>query len=173
MSFTKFLPVALIVAALAFIWMFVSARLELLPWVAFITWAGYFLSGMDIKGGIHLVISFTLGVIFGMAIVAVGTQLGPSLGEWAFPVVVAVAAFMILLLELVPWFDLAPGYFLGAAAFFAAGATADWATFRVVMIPGLLGLALGFVTAYLRGVVFKLEGVEDPLKKEKKEAGDE
>ena len=165
MKFTKFLPVALIVAALAFLWMFISAEFEILPWVAFITWGGYFLTGANVRGGAHLVISFTLGVVFGMGIVLLGTELFPALGQWAFPAVVALAAFIILSLELVPWFDLAPGYFLGAAAFFAAGATADLDTFVAVMVPGILGLILGFVTAYLRKTVFKLEGVKDPMDK--------
>ena len=128
-KFLKFLPIPIVVAILAFIWMYVSSQFKLLSWVAFITWAGYFLAGMDVKGALRLSISFFLGVLFAMLIVLLGTSLVPSLGTYAFPLVVAVAAFIIVLLELVPWFDLAPGYFLGAAAFFAAGATNDLATF--------------------------------------------
>ena len=84
---------------------------------------------------------------------------------YAFPAAVALAAFLIVYLELVPWFDMAPGYFFGAAAFFAAGAKPDMATFLSVWTPGLLGLILGVLTGYLRGMVFKIEGSKDPLAK--------
>lgn len=167
-KFLKFLPVPIVVAVLAFIWMYVSAQLKLLAWVAFITWAGYFLAGMDVRGALRLGISFFLGVLFAMLIVFLGTSLVPSLGIYAFPVVVAIAAFLIVLLEMVPWFDLAPGYFLGAAAFFAAGATNNLTTFLAVIMPALLGIGLGMITGFLRGSIFKLEHVKDPLKEEKK-----
>lgn len=155
LSASKFLPVPIIVAILAFIWMAVSAKFALLGWVAFLTWGAYFLAGVSTKSAIREAISYTLGIILGAVIVLVGTNLVPALGFFAFPVVVAVAAFVIVYLELVPWFDMAPGYFIGAAAFFAAGAKPDLTTSLSVFIPGILGLGLGVLTGYLRGMVLK------------------
>lgn len=155
MKASKFLPVPIIVAILAFIWMVIAAKFNLLGWVAFLTWGAYFLSGIGTKSAIRETISFTLGIILGVIIVIIGTALMSSLGTYAFPIVVAVAAFVIVYLELVPWFDMAPGYFIGAAAFFAAGAKPDVATSMAVFIPGMLGLALGVLTGYLRGKVLK------------------
>lgn len=158
MKASKFFPVPILVAILAFIWMIIAANFSLLGWVAFLTWGAYFLSGVSTKNAIREAISFTLGIIVGVAIVLIGTALTPMLGANAFPIAVAVAAFIIVYLELVPWFDMAPGYFIGAAAFFAAGAKPDIATSMAVFIPGILGLGLGVLTGYLRGFVLNLTG---------------
>lgn len=158
MKASQFLPVPIIVAILALIWMIAAAKFSLLGWVAFLTWGAYFLSGVGTKSAIREAISYTLGIILGAVIVLAGTYLTPALGFYAFPLVVAVAAFIIVYLELVPWFDMAPGYFIGAAAFFAAGAKVDATTVLSVLIPGLLGLGLGILTGYLRGMVLKEKG---------------
>lgn len=163
MKIAQFLPVPIVVGILALLWMVFAAQFNLLAWVAFITWGGYFLSGVNSRGALREAISFNLGIVFGLAIVLVGTMLTSSLGIFAFPVAVGIAGFIIVFLELVPWFDLAPGYFLGAAAFFAAGAKPDFATLIAVFVPGLLGLGLGILTGYLRGMIFSFQGKTDPL----------
>ncbi len=166
-KFVQFVPIPVIVGFLAFLWMIIANQFNLLGWVAFITWGGFFLAGISSRSAYREAISFTLGLGVAWLIVLVGTALTPSLGTYAFPVVVGIAAFFIVLLELVPWFDMAPGYFLGAAAFFAAmkpDAT-NYATFLVVLIPGILGLGFGILTGYLRGMVFSAEGKTDPLTK--------
>lgn len=165
LNIVKFLPVPIAVGILAFLWMVISSQFNLLAWVAFITWGAYFLSGINTRGAVREGISFTLGIVFGILIVLVGTFLTPMAGMYAFPIAVALAGFIIVYLELVPWFDMAPGYFLGTAAFFAAGAKPEAATFLAVLIPGVLGLGLGILTGYLRSVIFKMEGTTDPLKK--------
>lgn len=165
MDVIKFAPIPVIVALLAFLLMVISAQFNLLAWVAFITWGAYFLTGINTKSAVREAISFTLGIVAGVVIVILGTAFTPSLGTFAFPVVVGLAGFVIVFLELVPWFDMAPGYFLGAAAFFGAGATADTTTFLAVFIPGMIGLGLGILTATLRSGVFTLEGTKDPLKR--------
>lgn len=157
---SQFLPVPVLVAILALVWMIVAAKFTLLGWVAFLTWGAYFLSGIGTKSAVREAISYTLGIFLGAAIVLVGTYLTPVLGFYAFPVVVAVAAFIIVYLELVPWFDMAPGYFIGAAAFFAAGAKPDVTTALSVFVPGILGLGLGVLTGYLRLNVLKIKGVD-------------
>lgn len=155
LSASKFFPVPVIVAILAFVWMTIASKFALLGWVAFLTWGAYFLAGISTKSAVREAISFSLGIIVGLVIVLLGTALTPSLGGNAFPIVVALAAFVIVYMELVPWFDMAPGYFFGAAAFFAAGAKTDVATVLAVFIPGMLGLGLGVLTGYLRGIVLK------------------
>lgn len=164
MKFTQFLPIPIVVFFMAFLWMVIAKNFNLLAWVAFLTWGAYFMSGITTKSAIREGIGFTLGIIFGAVIILLTTYLAPALGDYALPVVVGLAGFTIVLLELVPWVDMAPSYFIGAAAFFGAGGSPDVATFMAVFVPGMLGLAIGYVTAYLRGVVLKMEGVKDPLK---------
>lgn len=142
-----------------------SAKLNLLGWVAFVTWGGYFLTGVTTKSAIREFIAYTLGILAGAMIVILAMNVGTPFGGYTLPVIVGAVAFLIVLLELVPWFDMAPMYFLGAAVFFAAGAKPDGVTIMATWIPGIIGLALGVVLAYLRGQVFKLEGLKDPLKK--------
>lgn len=167
MPVTKFLPVPLVVAALAFVWMYLAAQFNLLGWVAFITWGAYFLSGVSTKSAVREAIAFTAGLVFAWVIVLLGTALVAVVGlTFAFPLAVFMAAFVIVLLELVPWFDMAPAYFLGAAAFFAAGGGTNPDNLAVlisVWIPGILGLVFGVLSAYLRGSILKAEGVKDPL----------
>lgn len=172
MQISKFLPVPLMVAVAAFVFMWLTTRTPLLAlsWVAFITWGGYFLSGISTKSAVEEAISVTLGIGLGALIVTVATPVSSVLGEtFTFPVIVAVAAFFIVLLELVPWFDMAPGYFLGAAALFAALGIKPTATLLdnsiAVWVPAMAGLLLGVLTGYLRGVIFGLEKVRDPKKK--------
>lgn len=163
-SLMKFLPLPLGVGVLAAIWMMLANQFQLLPWVAFLTWGAYFLSGITTKSAVREAIGFTVGIVFGAAIVLMATALTPTLGTLAFPVVVGIAGFLIVLLELVPWFDMAPSYFIGAAAFFAAGAKPELTTMISVFVPGMLGLAFGLVSAQVRGSVLKSAGVKDPLK---------
>lgn len=165
MQASKFFPVPLLVAAIAFAYMWAAAQFNLLGWIAFITWGGYFLSGVSSKSAIREAISVTLGIILGAVIVLLATVLTPSLGSLTVPIVVAVAAFVIVFLELVPWFDMAPGYFLGAAVFFGAGATPNMATVTAAWIPAVVGIALGVLTGYLRGMILSAQGASDPLKK--------
>lgn len=163
MKLSKFIPIPLIVALFAFGWMVASAQFKLLGWVAFVTWGGYFLTGVTTKSAVKELIAYTLGILAGAVIVILAMNVGSPFGSFTLPVIVGAVAFVIVLLELVPWFDMAPMYFLGAAVFFAAGAKPDTQTIMATWIPGVLGLFLGIATARIRGKVLKMEGVKDPL----------
>ncbi|KKR10596.1 MAG: hypothetical protein UT38_C0010G0005 [Microgenomates group bacterium GW2011_GWA2_39_19] len=165
MKLTQFVPIPLIVAIFAFAWMVIAAQFNLLGWVAFVTWGGYFLTGVTTKSAVRELIAYSLGILAGVMIVILAMNVGTPFGGYTLPVIVGVAAFIIVLLELVPWFDMAPMYFLGAAVFFAAGAKPDVQTIMATWIPGILGLVLGIVVARIRGQVFKMEGLKDPLSK--------
>jgi hypothetical protein len=152
------------VGAFAFLWMLAASHFELLSWVAFLTWGAFFLAGVNTQNILREAIGFTLGILFAWAIVLIGTELTSSLGTYAFPTAVAIAAFVIVILELIPWFDMAPSYFLGAAAFFAAGATTDSETFMSVFVPGMLGLGIGVATGYIRKLILPEESKKQPRK---------
>ena len=162
----QFLPMPIIAAIFAFLLMVASSQFSFLPWVAFITWGAYFLTGINTKSAIREALGFTLGISVGAAVVLLTGQLMPYLGSYTLPVVVALAGFTIVLLELIPWIDMAPMWFFGAAVFFAVGATPDLPTMASVWIPGMIGLLIGVIIAQLRGMVLKAEGLPDPLKKE-------
>ncbi|KKR80720.1 MAG: Glutathione-regulated potassium-efflux system protein [Candidatus Daviesbacteria bacterium GW2011_GWC1_40_9] len=165
MQVSKFFPIPLLVAVIAFVYMWAAAQFNLIGWIAFITWGGYFLSGVSSKSAVREAISVSLGIILGAVIVLLATALSSSLGTLAVPIIVAVAAFVIVFLELVPWFDMAPGYFLGAAVFFGAGAKPDMATITAAWIPAVVGIVLGVLTGYMRGLILSAQGAQDTLKK--------
>ncbi len=151
MKALKFAPVPIMVGVLAFVFILLVQAIHVDAWPGFITWAGYLLAKPNgLPNALRKGIAFTLGILIGMLIVISATYLDSSFGSYALAFSVACAAFVILLLELVPFFDMAPAYFLGAATFFAAGAKITGDDFLKIWVPGLLGIIFGLVTAYLR-----------------------
>jgi len=78
-------------------------------------------------------------------------------------------AFLIVMLELTDWFELAPAYFFAFAGYFAyvfggfAGTMASSTDYAMAMVPFflllMLGLGLGYITALLRKKILEKEGV--------------
>ncbi|MBI5448218.1 MAG: DUF1097 domain-containing protein [Gammaproteobacteria bacterium] len=156
-----FLEIPLVIAILSFAWMEVAARFNLHPWVGFVTWGAYFLTGCSLKSAGREALGFTLGLFFGLIIHFLAFKLQPMLGDHAAPLVVGIAAFIIVSLELAPWFDMAPSYFLGAGVYFAAGGEPQ--KIPLLFVAGMVGLAFGILSALHRGHVFKRHDQKDPI----------
>lgn len=154
-DFVKYLPHPAIIAVLAFVIQFVTAKTPyLVTWICFQTWALYFLAGCNIKGGLKAAACYAIGILASIVIIEFGGSLG-GLGQWAFPTAVGVIAFSVILLEKVPALNLIPALFIGAGAFFGwmdkFGAEATYArAFGVVMGSGLFGMLFGVITVWAR-----------------------
>lgn len=176
MTLKKFLPVALMVAVVAAIYVIVVQYLKVSAiWVPFISWPLYFMAGAK-PGRLHKeVIGLTGGMIFGYltlsAMGPIGNIVGPTLG---LPVTVFFVALIILLLELTDWFELAPAYFFAYAGYFAyvfggfGGALATdfsnllkiaWVSMPLYWVLLMVGLVLGIITAALRKKILEKGGV--------------
>lgn len=151
MKFSKFMPVPVITGLLAFLYILLVQRISVSPWPGFITWAGYLLLKPYKSDNIlRKAIGFTLGIFIGVLISIGEIYFYPVFGSYALALSVALATFIIISLEVIPYFDLAPSYFLGAAVFFAAGEQINSNGLFNIWIPGILGIIFGIITVYFR-----------------------
>lgn len=153
-NFVKYLPHPAIIAVLAFLLQFITAKTPyLVTWICFQTWALYFLAGCNIKGGLKAAACYAIGILGAIVIMEFGGSLG-GLGELAFPTAVGVVAFAVILLEKVPPLNLIPALFIGAGAFFgwtSANAEASYQLASItVMGSCLFGMLFGVVTVWAR-----------------------
>lgn len=170
MTFKKFIPVSLMIAAVAAIYILVAPYLKISSlWVPFISWPLYFIAGAKPSRLHKEIFGLAGGIILGFLTILVSGILTPMLGGYALAATVFIAAFIIVMLELTDWFELAPAYFFAFAGYFAyvfggfAGVMSTSADYALAMVPFalllLLGLGLGYITALLRKKILEKEGL--------------
>lgn len=171
MTFKKFIPVSLMIAAVAAIYILVAPYLKISSlWVPFISWPLYFIAGAKPSRLHKEIFGLAGGTILGFLTILVSGALTPILGgTFALPATVFVVAFTIVMLELTDWFELAPAYFFAFAGYFAyvfggfGGIMSTSTDYAMAMIPFtillLLGLGLGYITALLRKKILEKEGL--------------
>lgn len=163
MELKKFAVIPLIIGVLALLIQVVDQLLMgLVPpagnsgfgWIAFQSWALYFLAGCDIKGGIKVFLGYIIGIVGSILIIMFGSAI-PQFGFFAFPVAVGSVAFCIIFLERTTWLSLVPGIFIASGAFFAFMNYVPGATFTnafiTEMIYATIGIIFGIVTVTIRG----------------------
>jgi len=121
MTFKKFLPVGLMIAAVATLYVIVAQYLKVSAlWVPFISWPLYFIAGAKPSRLHKEVIGLIGGVIFAyLTLVVVVPFTGIFGGVLGLPLTVFLVALIIVMLELTDWFELAPAYFFSFAGYFA------------------------------------------------------
>lgn len=164
MSLKKFWVIPLIIGVLACLIQAVDQLLmpHVCPvgnkgfsWIAFQSWATYFLAGCNLRGGVKTFLAYAVGIGGSILIMELGGSLmGAGLSWWGVPIAVGAIAFCVIFLEKVDILSLVPALFIGAGAFFAfmnyvPGATYGNA-FLTEMIYCTLGLVFGWVTVTLR-----------------------
>jgi len=168
MSYTKFLPVAIMIALVAALYVLIANALQVSAlWVPFISWPLYFIAGAKPSRLHKEVIGLTGGMLAGyvtlLAVTPISSVVGATLG---LPVTVMFIAFIIVMLELTDWFELAPAYFFAFAGYFAylfGNFGGQNATSFSVMLPYwillMVGLGLGYLTALMRTKILNKEGL--------------
>ncbi len=168
MTAKQFFPVALMVAVVAALYVLFAQQLKVSAlWVPFISWPLYFIAGAKPSRLHKEVIGLTGGILFGFLTLKVVVPFTEIFGSLlALPLTVFLAAFLIVILELTDWFELAPAYFFAYAGYFAyvfggfAGAKTSYAAAMVPFwILLMVGLGLGYLTASLRKMILEKEGV--------------
>jgi len=128
-------------------------------WIAFQSWAMYFLAGCNIPGAIKTLIGYIMGIIASIAIIVLGSGQFAGLGFFAFPLAVLLVVIPVIFLEKVKWLDFIPAIFVGAGAFFAFMSYVPNASFVIAakteLIYCVLGLLYGYITVSLRGAYEK------------------
>lgn len=163
MSYLKFLPIALFIACQATFMMIIEPSLGFVSWIAFQSWAVYFLAGCNFQGGIKTLICYFGGAIASIVIMEgaaffANSGLGSGINLYLAVFIVVV---LVLSCERIPAIDFIPAWFIGAGVFFglmnldtfAAGATAYeryMQTTGNLMYGCAVGLVFGFVTVTFR-----------------------
>ena len=168
-SAAKWAPVALMVGVLAAIYVIIAGKLGLILWAAFISWPLYFLAGATIKKMDEAVIGLSGGLIAGWGLIKLMPIFSGAFGGWTLPVLVVIVAFIIVFLEIVPEFNMAPAYFFSFASFFAAMGSINLATgqpygpgFDTVIklwIPLMIGLVFAFISVKMVNKMLQVQGV--------------
>lgn len=165
MTLKKYFPIALFIGAQAAILQCIDQAIcaSIFPlvagggWIAFQSWAMYFLAGCTPKGGIRALIGYVLGMVASIAIMVGGGQFGSmGLGFWAMPLILLILVPIVLYLDQAPeLFNLVPAVFVGAGVFFGVMSYVPGATFQNAFVgEGLycvLGLIFGWGTVTFRG----------------------
>lgn len=157
MKFLKYVPHPGIIGVLAFLMMVIEPMITpfLISWVAFQTWAMYFLAGGTVSRGVKTAACYLAGMVAAALIIIISGWLTPSLGAMALPLTVGVIAFLVIFFEKVPALDFIPAWFVGAGAYFAFMTIHQFQmphpqAHLYVFSSALIGLLWGFFTVFLR-----------------------
>ncbi len=163
MTFKKFAFIPVIVGILAFFIQIADQQLmgHVLPegnsgfgWIAFQSWALYFLAGGTVEGGIKVLLSYIAGIAGSILIMVWGASMMETMSFYAFPISVGVITCAICYLERTQWLSIVPASFIGAGAFFGFMTYVPGATFGTAatteLIYCVVGLLFGFVAVKLR-----------------------
>lgn len=168
MSLIKYLPhpgIVLVLAAILMIACGLTGNDYLLSWVVFHCWAVYFYSGCTVANGLKGWLNYMIGVLACLPIIfLMGTFscLGPVYGPAA---ACGIVAFMLILLEKLPFANNIPATFCGASAFFAlaqmkvggkdvsAAFGGDFACQKEVIIRLAIGITAGIILGWLTVVL--------------------
>lgn len=164
MSNARLLMISLAIATLAGTYMYAAQRFNLVSWVSFICWSGYFLAGGLPKEGGRMFVNWLFGIAMGAAIMilagAIESLVTP---EFAYPVAIFIVVVPNLMLENAPFLNMIPFMFFGAVCLFALGKPVEFDTFRTLIIAGFFGTALGWATVALRASMTKWLARHDPI----------
>ena len=163
MDSKKFLPIALCIGIQAFIIQIIDQYLcgHVPPagnsgfgWIAFQSWAVYFMAGGTLKGGIRSFVGYFIGMIASIAIMT-GAGWFSFLGFYAVPTVLLILVPLIIYLELTPELSsFVPAVFVGAGVYFGFMTYVPNATFTNALttesIYCVLGLIFGCGTVTFR-----------------------
>lgn len=153
----KYLPHPGIIAVLVVVMMTLEPLIPtyLVSWIAFQTWALYFIAGGTPKQGLKAGACYVGGILAAILIMLLAGAMGPMLGKATLPLVCAVVAFGVICFEKVKPLDFIPAWFLGAGAYFGLanvqGANFHFGPAMVTQVSALVfGLVWGFITVALR-----------------------
>jgi len=170
MPFSKFIIIPIFIAFQAFSMMLIAPyfKFSTLPvagpglacWIAFQSWAMYFMAGCTIKGGLKTLVGYIGGIAASVAIFELGgvfSKLNNPTTPWGLYLAVFIVVIFVISAQRVPGLDFVPSYFIGAGVFFGLMAyekkPADlcqytWYVNVAVpeMIACIIGLVYGWVT---------------------------
>lgn len=122
--------------------------------LAFQSWALYFLMGCNMKGAIKASAGYVLGIAFAIVMLII-PELLPAIGIFCVPVTALVVVPFMMYFEFAHWtVNSVSVFFMGSGAFFGVyNYVKDitlWEAIAVVMLYCILGLGSGFISILFR-----------------------
>ena len=168
MTHKQFAPIPMIIAFLAATMMILDMlfakhlnNVAMLTFVAFQSWAMYFMAGCTIKDGIRVLLGYAGGAAASIAIIELIGLFTGSMGmntQIAVPLAVFIMVIPVIWAERVPMFDFVPAWFVGAGIYFAVAnggggvhPEGHLAMAAAVLASCAWGLVYGWMTVVLRG----------------------
>ncbi|MGB9783970.1 MAG: DUF1097 domain-containing protein [Moorellaceae bacterium] len=148
------MPLAISIAVLAGIWTYVSVQFNLLTWPAFVGWALFFAAGGTAESVRKAFFPSVCGIVLAYLAVLASGHLGTA--GLGIAVAVTVIAFVMVMLAPISIFSFVPAQFASCAAFFGTGAR-FWPT----IIPLIIGIGLGYISATVPQLLTSREGKKD------------
>lgn len=146
----KFLhALGLSIALLVAVWVYVSIgmpQLRFYPWIGFVAWAAFYAAGGGRDGVVKPLATSTAAILLTALTMFGVAQLGGGLP--ALIVLVAILAFVLVVLSDIPALSYTPAAFLGAATYFGSGGKVD-ESIAFVILSWVAGLALGYASEVL------------------------
>jgi hypothetical protein len=146
--------ISISVGLLVFVWTFATLGYlepKVITWITFLTWASFYAAGAGAKGFAKSIACGVVGVLISGLVVWINGAAGGStqgLGLLIFAALLGVLGWTLCRISQVDLLGVIPASFIGAAAFFGAGAPLDlklaWVLLSIVCgsVMGLLSQRL-------------------------------
>jgi len=143
------------IALLVGLWVYISIgmpNLGFYPWIGFVAWAAFYAAGGGRDGVFKPLAASTVAILLtALTMFAVGEAGG---GLAAMIGLIAVLAFVLVVLSDVTVLSYTPAAFLGAATYFGSGGKVD-ESILFVILSWVAGLALGYLSEALGKMMAK------------------
>lgn len=143
------------IALLVGLWVYISIgmpNLGFYPWIGFVAWAAFYAAGGGRDGVFKPLAASTVAILLtALTMFAVGEAGG---GLAAMIGLIAVLAFVLVVLSDVAALSYTPAAFLGAATYFGSGGKVD-ESILFVILSWVAGLALGYASEALGKMMAK------------------
>ncbi|PXV86855.1 uncharacterized protein DUF1097 [Lachnotalea glycerini] len=128
-------------------------------WIAFQSWAVYFLGGCTPKGGFKGFISYVVGITTGIVIFELAGILSFAGAFWCVPIAIFIPVIPVMCFEKIPVLDYIPAIFIGCGAFFGIMNYVPDATYAGAAAYELIFCALGLIFGWIaitgKGIIDK------------------
>ncbi len=145
----RFHALTLITAAVAAGATFATIVLGIPTWAAFLGWVGYSVSGPTTREGVANLISFLLGLAFGMGTGFSIELLTPALGTAATPLLIFGVTVLVMSLRKLTPINNPLAYFLGLITFFASAQMPSISLLTMLAPAGALGAFSAWLGSFL------------------------
>jgi hypothetical protein len=129
---------------------FITIGLNLPTWAAFLGWVGYSVSGQTTRDGAANLVSFLLGLAFGLGTGWVIDLLTPSLGIAATPLAIFAVVILVMSLRTLTPINNPLAYFLGLITFFASSQMSSLSLLATLGPAGVLGAVSAWIVNLLQ-----------------------